>query len=177
LTLPAGASAIAIRDGSLRLRPADADDEAFLERLFKSTRAEQFAAANLPAAVIDAVLGQQYRAQTAGYAARFPSAESLIIEHLGTRAGRLLLHAVAPRWHIVDIALLTEARRQGIGSAIIEALARTALTAGAQELTLAVLASNAAARRFYARLGFTETSVNASHLQLVRRLDGEGPSR
>jgi len=115
------------------------------------------------------LLEQQYRAQTVGYAAQFPDAGSLIILHRDEPVGRVLLVTGERRWHLVDIALQPASRGRGIGSAIIEAIARAATDAGARELTLSVLFSNAA-RRLYARLGFTETGGDV-HVTMTKRLD------
>ena len=159
------------RDPLTRLRLAVPADEAFLRQLYKTTRAAEFVAAGLPAAALEGLLDQQYRAQTVGYGMQFPDACSLIVEHRDAPAGRLLLLCADHRWHIVDIALLPAVRGQGIGTDLIEAIARAAAARGARELTLAVLSGSAAARRLYARLGFSETGGDV-HLSMVRRLGG-----
>jgi ribosomal protein S18 acetylase RimI-like enzyme len=159
------------RDPATRVRLAAPADEPFLRHLHKGTRAADFAAAGLPPAMLDTLLEQQYRAQAAGYAAQFPDARSLIILHRDEPVGRVLLAAGERRWHVIDIALQPASRDRGIGSAIIEAIARAATDAGARELTLSVLFSNEAARRLYARLGFTETGGDV-HVTMTKRLDG-----
>jgi ribosomal protein S18 acetylase RimI-like enzyme len=144
------------RDPATRLRSAWAADEPFLRHLFKSVRADDFAA--LPADILDKLLEQQFRAQTAGHAAQFPDALSLIILHRDEAVGRLIVAVTDDRWHIVDIALLPLARNQGVGTDLVEAVARGASDAGAREVSLSVLSTNTAARRLYLRLGFAETA-------------------
>ena len=158
------------RDPETRVRLAAPADEPFLRNLHKSVRAADFAAAGLPPATLDMLLEQQYRAQTVGYAAQFPDAGSLIILHRDEPVGRVLLVAGERRWHLVDVALQPASRGRGIGSAIIEAIARAATDADARELTLSVLFGNDAARRLYARLGFTETGGDV-HVTMTKRLD------
>ncbi|WP_244646037.1 GNAT family N-acetyltransferase [Bradyrhizobium campsiandrae] len=158
------------RDPATRLRPAAAADEIFVRRLFKAVRAEQFASANLPAELLDRLLEQQLRAQNAGYAARFPDAASLIVVHDEIPVGRLIVRASRDSWRVVDIALLPEAQGRGIGADLVEAMAGAAEQAGAGELNLSVRTANAAARRLYARLGFTEIGDDGAYVAMKRRL-------
>lgn len=162
------------QDPDLRIRPGGSADDGFVRQLFKVTRADVFAAAQLPPAALDAMLDQQFRAQIAGYAAQFPAALSFVITREAQPVGRLLLHVESQRWQIVDIAILPEARNQGAGTDVIDSLAREARAQGAQELMLTVLASNAGARRLYARLGFvgTDATAGGSHIVMVKWLDG-----
>jgi GNAT superfamily N-acetyltransferase len=172
-TLVAG-EMVSIGHDSPVLRPAEPTDEPFIRQLFKTTRAESFAAIPLPPVLLDAVLEQQFRAQSAGYATQFPDAASLVIARRDEPIGRLILRRDAHCWHIIDILLLQSERGRGVGTAIINAVAHAAREQGARELTLAVLVSNTGARRLYARLGFVETSASAGggHIIMTRRLDG-----
>jgi len=160
------------RTTTLRLRPAEAADEAFIGQLFKTAKAEQFPGAGLPQAVLGALLEQQFRAQTSSYAAQFPAATSLIILERDNAIGRLLLHCEARRWHIIDIVLLPSFRGRGIGTDVIEMVASAASRDAVRRLTLIVLASNAVARRLYARLGFVETgsAAGATHIAMQKDL-------
>jgi GNAT superfamily N-acetyltransferase len=159
------------RTPSLRLRPAEAADEPFIGALFKTAKAEQFAGAGLPQAVLDALLEQQFRAQTSGYAAQFPAATSLIILERDHTVGRLLLHREARCWHIIDIVLLPSVRGRGIGTDVIRMVESAAIRDAVHGLTLVVLASNAAARWLYARLGFIETGSAAGAVHITMQKD------
>jgi ribosomal protein S18 acetylase RimI-like enzyme len=157
------------RDPDTRLRPASAEDEPFVRSLFQAARARDFAAAGLPQATLDMLLEQQFRAQASGYAAQFPGAVSLIVQHRDESVGRLMLLAGDAGWHVIDILLLPSARGQGIGTDVIEAVARAATEAGAHKVTLSVLFSNAGARRLYGRLGFAETGGGV-HVPMTKQL-------
>jgi predicted GNAT family acetyltransferase len=61
-------------------------------------------------------------------------------------------------------------RGQGIGTDIIEAVARAAREKAASELVLSVLSTNAAARRLYLRLGFAERGGDA-YVEMAKTLD------
>ena len=146
------------RNRAVVLRQAVAKDEPFLRGLFAEVRGPEFAAMGLPAPMLAKLLDQQYRAQQAGYAAAFPQASSLVMVHEGAGVGRVLLagRPSGEGWalHIADIAILPARQDQGIGSDVIEALARVARADGAAALTLSVLSANTKARRLYERLGF-----------------------
>jgi RimJ/RimL family protein N-acetyltransferase len=166
--------AMVIGDDGLALRPTDAADEPFIRHLFKTARAESFAAVQLPPASLDALLEQQFRAQSAGYAAQFPDALSLVIARHDEPIGRLILGNDTLCWRIIDILLLPSVRGRGVGTDIIRAVAQAARAQGAHALTLAVLASNLAARKLYGRLGFVEdgeAAAGGTHIAMTMRLN------
>jgi ribosomal protein S18 acetylase RimI-like enzyme len=162
------AALIVPRNPATLLRHAKAGDEPFVRRLFNAARAGEFAAAGLPQATLDLLLEQQFRAQAMGYAAQFPDAKSLIVQHRDEPVGRLMLVAGERSWQVIDIVLLPSERGQGIGTDVIEAVLRAATAAGAREVTLSVLFNNAAARRLYGRLGFVETGEGV-HVPMAKR--------
>jgi GNAT superfamily N-acetyltransferase len=169
--VPAPGEAIGLAHNGLAMRPIEPGDETFVRHLFKTARAVDFAAAGLPPAVLDTLLEQQFRAQSAGYAAQFPDASSLLIVQRDDPVGRLILHRTAQRWHIVDIVLLPAERGRGIGTRIIENLDASARQSSVGALTLAVLASNLAARRFYLRHGFVESGqAGPAHVAMRKDL-------
>ena len=164
------AERIVPRNPATRLRLASAADESFIRHLFKTARAADFAAAALPETTLDTLLEQQYRAQAIGYAAQFPDAMSLLVLQRDQPIGRLMLLARNSCWHIIDIVLRPSGRGQGIGTDVLDAVALAATADGARELTLAVLFTNVAARRLYARLGFMETGGDV-HVTMAKRLE------
>lgn len=158
-------------DPALRLRSAGPNDEPFLRHLFEQVRTGQFTATGMSGPTVGQIIAQQFRSQTAGYAAQFPDALSLIVTRNGTAIGRLLLHCASERWHIVDIALQSADCGRGAGTKIIDALAASARQQSIAALTLTVLASNVAARRFYLRHGFFETGrAGDAHIAMRRDL-------
>jgi ribosomal-protein-alanine N-acetyltransferase len=60
------------------------------------------------------------------------------------------------------LAVHEEARRQGVGSALLAWLEKTVLTAGIGKIYLEVRSRNEAARAFYRELGYRE-------IKLIRR--------
>lgn len=158
-------------DPDLRLRSSQSSDTSFTRQLFGEVRGAQFIAAGLSGPVLEQIVEQQFRSQTAGYAAQFPDAISLIVTRERTAIGRLLLDCESWRWHIIDIALLPAECGRGAGTNILEALAASARRRGIAALTLSVLTANLAARRFYQRQGFAETGpAGAAHIAMRRDL-------
>jgi ribosomal protein S18 acetylase RimI-like enzyme len=158
-------------DPATQVRPATAADDPFIAHLFKTARAEDFAAAGLPAQVLDRLLEQQFFAQTRGYALQFPGAISLVVLRRDEPVGRLILEAGGRSWRLIDIVLLPSWRGQGIGGDLIAAVARAAQAAEADELCLTVFSTNFAARRLYDRLGFVETGHDDTHIAMARRFE------
>jgi ribosomal protein S18 acetylase RimI-like enzyme len=69
------------------------------------------------------------------------------------------LNEPLPVAYISDLVVSGLARRQGIGRALLAEAERLAAEAGAQALTLNVLASNMGARSVYSECGFSEYSL------------------
>ena len=66
-----------------------------------------------------------------------------------------------PVLNIHDLAVLPDCRGQGIGSALLQAVAQRARNLGCCKVTLEVIESNAGARRLYERQGFRPPTANA----------------
>lgn len=99
------------------------------------------------------LLKQQVKLQQKHYKEKYPASEILIIEHLGTRVGRLHMDRhTNSNWHIIDICLLPSLCGQGIGTAILNKLIKHADQAGSP-CSLYVRKDNPA-KRLYQRLGF-----------------------
>jgi ribosomal protein S18 acetylase RimI-like enzyme len=58
-------------------------------------------------------------------------------------------------WHLHGLGVRPDARRRGLGAALTGTAAAAGVAAGADWVSLAMFASNGAARRVYERLGFT----------------------
>lgn len=141
------------------LRPTTAADDAFLLRVYASTRADELALTPWDAPERQAFVVQQHRAQTAHYRTQWPDAEQSVIvvrtDDAAQDVGRLWLHRRADTVHVLDIALLAEWRGRGIGRACLQSLMREAQASG-RAVTIYVEAGNPA-RRLYDRLGFVPT--------------------
>ena len=138
------------------LRPATAADDAFLQRVYAGTRADELALTDWDAAQREAFVAMQYRAQATHYRAHWPDARQSVltatISGMQHDVGRLWLHLRPGAIHVLDIALLADYCGLGIGSAcLLDLMAK----AGASDraVTLSVETANPA-RRWYDRLGF-----------------------
>src|SRR3954452_23594521 len=136
----------------LTLRPITDADLPFLSRLYASTRTEELAVTGWPQQQQQQFLQQQFEAQHDHYQRYFQDADFLVIERGGVPIGRLYLGREAPEHRIVDIALLPEHRRKGLGEALLRDLLDEAAAAG-KAVTIHVEKFNPA-MRLYRRLGF-----------------------
>jgi ribosomal protein S18 acetylase RimI-like enzyme len=135
-----------------QLRPATADDDAFLFAVFCTTWEHEVAAMPNPA-LAQHFLRIQYTAQNQRFAQRFPGYERWVVTHEDQPAGRLFLHRSPSMLHLVAITLLPEHRSQGIGSRLLRAVMDEAATAG-QSVSLRVDRRNVRAANLYDNVGF-----------------------
>lgn len=122
-------------------------DQELLWEIFRSSRADPLA--DLP----EPLLRMQHRARELAYAAAYRAADDRLIFVAGRPVGRLLVWRTALEHQIVDIAILPQYRRRGLGTLVLRALIREAEEA-AKPLRLTVAADNPAALDLYQRLGF-----------------------
>ena len=137
---------------SPRLRAATPEDEPFLRAIYASTRAEELARVPWSDEQKSAFTNTQFAAQDAHYRQHYPTAQYSIIEVQGVPAGRLYVDRWEKEIRIMDIALLPEHRRAGIGTKLLGELQDEARTAG-KALTIHVEKFNPALS-LYHRLGF-----------------------
>ena len=149
---------------TLALRPVVPEDEQFLYELYRSTRADEMAAWGWDAAQQDGFLRMQFRAQQLGYEAEEGQNETKIILFEDKPVGRLIVARTDDEILLVDIALLTEYRSNGIGTVFIKDLFDEATRAG-KPVRLHVLKNNRA-MRLYERLGFKTTGESGMHFQM-----------
>ena len=82
-----------------------------------------------------------------------------VAEEQGCIAGFICFRVVLKEVQVPNFAVDPAWQGQGIGSVLLENVWRSAIAAGAEEMTLEVRQSNAAALRFYKRHGFEQESV------------------
>ena len=99
-----------------------------------------------------AFLNMQFDAQHRYYREQFPAADYLVIERDGEAIGRIYLDRRADELRLIDIALIPEARNQGLGKALLLDLLDEG-RASALPVRIHVERSNPA-MRLYLRLGF-----------------------
>ena len=152
---------------NIRLRPFSAADQEFLYRLYASTRREEVAAWGWSPEQQDAFLRMQWNAQQHSYEMQYPEAEHSIILRDGEPIGRMLVMHGKEAKVLVDIALLSGHRGQGIGGQLVRTLIEQSGKEGVP-VRLRVLKKNPA-RRLYERLGFQQTGEDAVYFQMERR--------
>ena len=147
---------------NIDLKVAGSEDESFLTELFFDVRGPDFAA--LPPEVARPLIAMQQRAQLQAYAEQFPAAVNEIVWIDGQRAGRFLVSSTGEEIRLVDVALLSRFRGQGVGTKLLGDLCRRAL-AEKLPLRLSVHAGNPA-YRLYARMGFVPTGSDSVYIAM-----------
>ncbi|HEX2913781.1 MAG TPA: GNAT family N-acetyltransferase [Chloroflexia bacterium] len=150
------------------LKPVRPADEAFLYRLYLSTRSGEVAQWGWPEAQQEMFLKMQFQAQLRHYRAVYPDAQDSLVYPVpadlkAEPAGRLLVARAPGEIRLVDIALLTEWRGKGLGSAIIKTLIEEA-SRSASTIYLSVTVENRAAAKLYRRLGFEENTSDGIYI-------------
>lgn len=150
---------------SLRAIDAGSDsDMAFVNALYHSSRADLLQMQAEPA-FIDQLIAMQQQMQNHGYRQAYPQARYLMIEKDGIAIGRVIVDPGTQALRVVDITLLPQAQRQGAGAIVLAGLQAMAAERDLA-VHLAVMHSNLAARKLYARLGFVMDSEDTLQAQL-----------
>jgi len=149
-------------DESLRLRLITAEDDAFLARVYASSRADELAVTGWSEGQKADFCRSQFDAQSAYYAANYPGASFQIIERNGWPVGRLYVDRWEKEIRIVDITLLPEFRGSGVGTKLLRDLQAEAGSAG-KSLTIHVERFNRALG-LYEKLGFKQVEDKGVYL-------------
>ena len=104
---------------SVSFRPAAEADKPFLCALYASTREDELRVVDWPETQKKAFLDTQFEAQHRYYHEQFPTADYLVVELDGEAIGRIYVDRRADELRLVDIALIPEARNQGLGEALL----------------------------------------------------------
>src|ERR1044072_2458404 len=144
------------------LRPIAPADDAFLARVYASSRAEELAVTGWPEELKADFCRRQFDAQSAYYAENYPGASFQIIERKGWPVGRLYVDRWEKEIRIVDITLLPEFRGSGIGTKLLRDLQKEA-RADKKSLTIHVERFNRALG-LYQRLGFEQVEDKGVYL-------------
>jgi ribosomal protein S18 acetylase RimI-like enzyme len=151
----------------INLDPVRLSDEPFLYRTFASTRTAEMVLTGWNAEQQEAFLRMQYEAQRRSYLMQLPDAQYWVIRCDGSAVGRLIIDRTTEEIHVVDIALLPEFRKRGIGSTLMKAIIKEASQA-AKTVRLHVERFNPALR-WYERLGFSVVNAGPIYLEMVWR--------
>ena len=152
---------------AFELRPESPADGPFLFGLYCDVRSEELAQTGWPAVQVQAFLSSQFDLQTRAYRATFPDAEFRLILCEGRPAGRIYTARLPDEFRLVDLALVSEFRNRGIGTALLRQLVARADEAGLP-VRFHVERSNRA-RHLYERFGFQAVSENGPYFLLERR--------
>jgi ribosomal protein S18 acetylase RimI-like enzyme len=149
---------------SPRLRTAMPEDEQFLRAVYAAVRTEELAQTLWSAEQKRVFINMQFAAQDTHYRRHYPTAQYSIIEVQEVSVGRLYVDRWEKEIRIMDIALLPEYRRAGIGTKLLRELQDEARTTG-KALTIHVEKFNPALRLYY-RLGFQQIEDRGVYLFL-----------
>lgn len=158
-----------------RLRAECDADIPFLMTLYASTREMELAPVPWTGEEKATFLASQFAAQRTHYRKFFPDTAFDIIESGGAPVGRLYVDVRVTHVHVIDIALVPQARGQGVGTALMTALQRYASDLG-MGLALFVETFNPA-RRLYQRLGFFDIADHHYQIEMEWLPEGASPAQ
>lgn len=148
------------------LRPARPEDRELLFSVYASTRAEELALVPWSRDEKDAFLRRQFEAQDAHYREHYAGAAFLVIEAAGVPAGRLYVARWSGEIRVMDIALLPEHRRRGLGTSV---MADILAEGDATDRVVSIhVERNNPALGLYERLGFHTAADRGVYLFMER---------
>ncbi len=150
---------------AISLHPALDEDEVLLFQVYASTRADEMKLVDWTPEQKLAFLQMQYNAQRTHYQTYYPAATWHVIRRDDVPIGRLIVHRSPDDIELMDIALLPEYRKAGIGTALIRELQDEAAETG-RVVRLYVETFNPALR-LYERLGFRPLAESGFYLEMV----------
>ncbi len=150
----------------LRIHPAQPHDTAFLLACYSASRDAEMALVPWDAAARNAFLRMQFEAQIRQYNAQHPDATRYVVHTAGGPVGSLWLARGPGEINLLDIAILPQARNQGLGSALLNRVQIEA-TATQKIIVLHVWQANTHALRLYRRFGFAGASGDGMHMRLT----------
>lgn len=137
-------------------------------RVYRSTREEELAmVVDWTEEMKDAFVRQQFNAQHVWYQEHYQGATFDVILVDGVPAGRLYVHRRASEIRLVDITLLPEHRKGGLGTSILRDLMADGEAAG-KPVTIHVEVYNPA-MQLYQRLGFKPIEERGPYLLMEWR--------
>lgn len=160
---------------TVMLRPIVPEDEAFLFRVYASTRAAEMALVDWSDVQKEAFLQMQFAAQRRHYQEYYPDATFDVIVFDNRPIGRLYVDRWPAEIRIVDITMLPEARGAGIGTRLLREILAEGERAG-KPVSIHVERYNPAIRLYY-RLGFAPVDEHGIYflMQWSPAHDGDQP--
>jgi|CXWL01.1.fsa_nt_gi ribosomal protein S18 acetylase RimI-like enzyme len=139
--------------GRVKTRPVTNADDDLLYEIYCSTRADEVAGFGWERDAIDAFLRMQFDARQRAYESTYAGCENAILLFDGRDAGSIIIERGEREIALVDIAVLTEFRKNGVATHVIEKLQAEAAMSG-RPFTLRVSKQNTRAIALYEKLGF-----------------------
>jgi ribosomal protein S18 acetylase RimI-like enzyme len=149
---------------TIALRPATAQDEAFLFDLYVCNRQAELHAWGLDETTLASFLQMQFAAQQGAYTTQFPEADHDLVLVDQEPVGRIYVQRAADHLLLVDIALLPEMQGQGVGTWLLRALLEEGVAKNVP-VRLQVVVTNPA-QRLYERLGFAALGNDGVYEQM-----------
>jgi len=156
---------------SITLRECLPEDNAFLQAVYFSTRADEICHLGWSAAQQEAFVKMQYHAQHRSYLMQFPAADYRVVQRSAVDVGRLIVDRSSDVVRLVDISLLPEHRNAGLGAGLIQDLQAEAARAG--KPVMLHVGGLSRALRLYERLGFAKTAEGEIYLEMTWRPGAE----
>ena len=156
-----------LKQPTIELRTAKADDEHLLLQIYASTRSEEMAMVPWTSDQQQAFVSMQFKAQQEHYHQKYPTASHDIIVVNRRDVGRLYVARLEDQIRIVDITLLPECRSEGVGKQILTRLMNEAADTRLP-LRIYVESFNRSLKLFE-RLGFSRVSEDGMHLLMEWR--------
>lgn len=157
-----------LTDPQITLRPVSDTDFPFLLTVYGSIREDELMLTGWSEQEKLSFIQMQFDAQHRAYSL-YTDTEFLVIAYAGKDVGRLYLQHQKNALHIVDISLLKEYRRRGIGYVLLSALFAKANSQG--KVVQIHVEKNNPAMRLYQRLGFLPVQDKGLYLKLARPSD------
>lgn len=141
------------RGGTVTLRPVTGEDEPFLLAVYGGTREDELGQVEWGEGQKEVFVKWQFDLQRREYDARFPDAKYELILIDGEPAGRIWTGRDEEQIRLLDIALLSQFQKRGVGTLLLGRLIDEAARVQ-KPLRHMVFVLNNDAHRFYERLGF-----------------------
>lgn len=138
----------------------------FIKHLYATSRADEMSHSGWPPLQIEAFLKMQFHAQHIYYQEHFAGSDFLIVEVEGQPVGRIYTWFGKTCVTLIDIALLPEFQKHGIGSGLLEDLLRRA-DESELPIELSVEPYNPALK-LYERFGFRVINQTGVYLRMRR---------
>jgi ribosomal protein S18 acetylase RimI-like enzyme len=148
----------------LTMRLADVEDQIFLDALFRESRPDLLALPLAPSALAQMIAMQQM-SQSAGVKYTYPSAQDWLLCWNQDVIGRVIFD-VGGDVRLIDIAVLSSRRKQGVATHVLRALQAHAAAID-KPISLAVQCDNQLARHVYEKAGFVLRSSDSLFDQMI----------